>query len=113
MKLLKYLWHMSTWQKLPMLPYMYSTEYELKNIDRDTEHLMSLTQTRCPQGVEILKRRYQTEQASDLIEKLPSRRRKRDVGARALALIRRAYGVTPYDPMKSIARRHMKGRNRR
>lgn len=107
MSLLRYLIHLPTWQKLPMLPRMYSTEYEPRDIDRDTEALMKVTHTRCPQGVKLLERRYHLS-AHELIDLLQPRHRKRDAFGRMVALVRRAYGVLPYDPMRKIARQHMR-----
>jgi hypothetical protein len=104
--LIKYLFHRPTWQKLPVLPRMYSTEYDARVVDKDTSTLMMLTHTRCPQGVEVLKRRHHLKTSRELIEQLPARRRRRRPGARLMALFRRWLGTTPYDPMRSIAQQH-------
>lgn len=104
MNLLRYIFHRATWEKLPVLPRMYSSEYH--DVDRDTATLMQLTQTRCPQGVEILKKRYRAGSARELIEKLPSRHRKRRPLKRLVNLYRRAMGLTAYDPMKAYARQY-------
>lgn len=106
--LLKYLLHRPLSQRLPLLPRMYSSEFYIAEADRDTQTLMSLTHVRCPQGVEVLKRRYRTESARALIEHLPTRRRKRHIGRRALSLVQRTFGFTSYDPMKHIARQQRK-----
>lgn len=108
MRGLKYLFHRPTWHKLPVLPRMYSTEFKLTDVDQDTQTLMRLTHTRCPQGVEVLKKRYGAATARDLIEQLPARRRPRRIKARLVGLFRRAFGLLPYDPMKSIAQQHMR-----
>jgi len=101
---LKYIFHRPTWHKLPVLPRMYSTEFKLSDVDRDTQTLMQLTHTRCPQGVEVLKKRHGMSSARALIEQLPARRRPRRIGAKLLGLYRRAFGLTAYDPMVSYAR---------
>lgn len=112
MRGIKYVLHRPTWHKLPVLPRMYSTEFKLSDVDRDTETLMRLTHTRCPQGVEVLKKRHGAATARILIEQLPARRRPRRIKARLVGLFRRAFGLMAYDPMKSIARKHMrKSRN--
>jgi hypothetical protein len=108
MSLLKTIFRRPRWHNLPMLPRMYSTEWEAPQVDRETARLMSLTQTRCPQGVEILKKRYRASSHSDLLQKLPTRKRKRQPLKRAGALVRRAFGLYQHDPMKSIARMHMR-----
>lgn len=110
MKLWHYIFHRPTWQKLNMIPRHYSVDYDLKSVDRDATHLMGLNQIRSPHMIDQLKRRYKVETAGELVEVMPSRRRPRHLGKRVIALINRAMGQTPYDPMKSIALRHRKGR---
>lgn len=105
-RLAHYLFHRPTWHKLPVMPRMYSTEYDPLSVDRDTQTLMRLTHTRCPQGVEVLKKRHGLKSSRALIDQLPRRRRKRRVGAKLMALFRRAFGLLPYDPMKGIARQY-------
>lgn len=105
-RLIKYLFHRPTWQKLPVLPHMYSAEYDTRGVDQDTATLMRLSHTRCPQGVEVLKRRHRLKTSRELIEQLPARRRRRRLGARVMALFRRWIGTTSYDPMRSIAQQH-------
>jgi hypothetical protein len=104
----KLLFKRPRWHNLPMLPRMYSTEWDASQVDRETATLMKLTQTRCPQGVEILKRRYRANTHQELLKRLPSRRRKRQPLGRAGALVRRAFGLSRHDPMKGVARRHMR-----
>jgi len=104
MNLLKYLFYRSLWQRLPVLPRMYSTEYH--DVDRDTATLMQMTQTRCPQGVEVLKKRHNARTAQELIATLPARRRKRRPLRRLTNLYRRAMGLSDYDPMKRYARQY-------
>ncbi len=108
MRGLKYIFHRPTWHKLPVLPRMYSTEFKLSDVDRDTQTLMQMTHTRCPQGVEVLKKRYGFKTSREMIEQLPARRRPRRIKSRLISLFRRAFGLLPYDPMKSIARQHMR-----
>lgn len=108
MRGLKYIFHRATWEKLPVLPRMYSTEFKLSDVDRDTETLMQMTHTRCPQGVEVLKKRHGAKSARTLIEQLPARRRPRRIKSRIMGVFRRAFGLLPYDPMKSIARQYMR-----
>lgn len=108
MNLLKYLLHRATWEKLPMLPRMYSTDYKPHEVDRQTATLMRLSHLRCPQGVRILMRRHRMTSKQELILYLPVRRRKRRILARLASIVRRELGVLPYDPMKSIAREHMR-----
>jgi hypothetical protein len=108
MKLIRYLFHRPTWQRLHMIPRQYATEYTARDVDRDTATLMQLTQVRSPQNVEILKRKHRASSARHLIEILPSRRRPRHIQQRALALVRRVFGLTSYDPMRKIARQHMR-----
>lgn len=104
--LLKYLLHRPTWQKLPVLPRMYSVEFDARTVDDDTATLMKLSHTRCPQGVDTLKRRHRIKTARELIEQLPPRRRRRRLGTRLMALFRYWLGTTQYDPMRSIARQY-------
>lgn len=91
-----------------MIPRQWASEYNASSVDRDTATLMQLTQVRSPQNVEILKRKHGAANARQLIDTLPPRRRQRRVKARALALVRRAFGLTAYDPMRQYARRHMR-----
>jgi hypothetical protein len=107
MNLLKYLFHRATWEKLPPIPREYSTEYDLDEVDRDTAVMMSLTHTRCPQGVRMLERKH-SKTAHQLIYELPRRRRPRRVLSRLANLYRRAMGITAYDPMKALYRQHMR-----
>lgn len=111
--LIGFLFYRPTWQKLPPMPRMYSTEYQLSDVDEDTQTLMRMTHTRCPQGVEILKRRHGAKTAKALIDSLPRRRRPRRIGRRFGALIRSLLGLLPYDPMKSIYRQHLRQTRRR
>ena len=104
---LRYLLHWPTWKKLPMLPRMYSVDYNPKEVDRDTEQLMKITRIRCPQGVKLLERRYHMT-ARELTIALTEQRRKRNFGRRIAAVVQRAYGLLPYDPMKMIARQHQR-----
>lgn len=110
--LIRYLLHRPTWQKLPVMPRMYSTDYSACDVDEDTQTLMRLTHTRCPQGVEVLKQRHGAKSARQLIEELPARRRKRHMVRRALALLQRALGLTSYDPMKRIYYEHRRATRR-
>lgn len=105
--LIKALFHLATWQKLPMLPRTYSSDYELDEADRDVQMLMSLSHVRCPQGARVLERKHKTP-AHELIDQLPQRHRRRRPLKRAVGLIRRALGVTPYDPMRSIYLEHQR-----
>ncbi len=104
--LLKYLLHRPTWQKLPVIPRQYGTDYDPLAVDDDTSMLMRLTQVRSPQGVKLLMKQHHAPSARALVEALPPRRRPRRLQARVLNLARRALGLTSYDPMKEIARRH-------
>lgn len=108
MKLFRYLLHRPTWHKLPMMPRQYSTEFDARKVDHDTALLMSMTHTRSPHGVKLLLRKYGAASARELMERLPARRRPRRLGARVMSMIRRAVGVTSYDPMREIARQHMR-----
>lgn len=103
MKGVKYLFHRPTWHKLPVLPRMYSTEFKLTDVDRDIQTLMQMTHTRCPQGVEVLKKRHGAATARALIEQLPARRRPRRIKARLLGLYRRMFGLMAYDPARQYA----------
>lgn len=107
MNLLRYLFHRPTWHKLPMMPRSYSVDYDARQLDADTADLMRISHVRCPQGVELLKRRHNLS-SHELARQLHTRRRRRNVGARFMAVIRRAFGVTRYDPMRTIARQHMR-----
>lgn len=105
-KLTRYLFRLKTWQKLPPIPRQYSTDWHAAEVDKDGRTLMSLTHTRSPQGVELLIKRHKAKDAHELIDKLPKRKRKRNVGKRAAALARRAFGLLPYDPMATYARKN-------
>ncbi len=104
--LLKYLLHRPTWQKLPMIPRQYAVGYDPFSVDDDTAMLMRLTQVRSPQAVKLLMKKHHAASARELIETLPARRRPWRLRARALALARRAFGLTSYDPLRRIARQH-------
>lgn len=108
MKLLRYLFHRPLWHKLPMMPRMYSSDYRIADVDSDTQTLMSLTHTRCPQGVELLKKRHGVKTSRELIEQLPQRRRKRRIARRVLSLLQSWFGFTSYDPARSLARQHQR-----
>lgn len=110
MNLLKYIFHRATWEKLPPIPREYSSDYDVNEVDRETALLMSLTHTRCPQGVELLKKKHRAS-ARELIHNLPMRRRPRRILSRVFSLYRRAFGLTAYDPTKRYYREHVrKGR---
>jgi hypothetical protein len=112
-KLLKYLFHTKTADKLPRMSRQYSTDYRPADVDADTVLLMRHTHARSPQGATLLKRRHRLQTARELIHYLPSqRRRRRNVGARIMSAIRRAAGTTSYDPMRSIVRQHMRSGKR-
>lgn len=113
MNLLKHLTHLPTWQKLPRTPRWYSTEFDVKGIDPDVIKLMQMSQIRSPHAVRMLMRKYKVDTVAELVEKLPARRYHRRPWARFVALVRRAFGVTPYDPMVEIARKHRPPRSRR
>lgn len=108
LKLLRYLFTLRTGEKLPLLPRLYASEFDPGKVDRDTATLMKLTQTRCPLGVEYLKRRYRVSSAYELIYVLPSRRRRAHPGKRFMAILRRMFGTTSYNPMVKIARQELK-----
>jgi hypothetical protein len=107
-KVLKYLFGLAPWQKLPMLPNMYSSDFETREVGQDVETLMKLGHTRCPQGVEVLKTRYNLKTSKDLIEQLRPRRHKRRVGRRVLSFFQRCFGLSPHDPMRRLARGHQR-----
>lgn len=90
-----------------MMPRTYSTEYRLQDIDRDTEALMNAVQIRCPQSVELLTKKYK-KPARQLALELEPRHRKRRVEKRLASLVRRVFGLTPTDPMRSFAQLHIK-----
>lgn len=105
MNLLKYLLYRAAWQRLPMLPRMYSTDFDLRDVNRETETLMRMTHTRCPQGVNILIKRHRAADAHELIETLPPPMRKRRIGRRFAGMVRSFLGLTAYDPVRSQYRR--------
>jgi hypothetical protein len=111
--LIKFLFHRPTWQKLPPLPRMYSVEYDVRDVDKDTSTLMRMTHTRCPQGVEILKKRHHAKTAKLLIAQLPARKRPRRIGKRLKALVRSTLGLTDYDPARTLYRQHLSETRRR
>lgn len=111
--LIKYLFHRPTWHKLPPMPRMYSTEYLPSNVDQDTQTIMRMTHTRCPQGVEILKKRYRVKSSRELIQRLPRKKRPRGVTRRLRNIFRTAFGLLDYDPMKSIYKQHLRQTRRR
>ncbi len=97
-KLSRYLLHRPRWWKLPMLPRGFSTEFEASDVDPDTAELMRAVAVRCPQSVEILREKRKAESVRDLVRTMNPRKRKRNVRGRAASLIRRALGLTSYDP---------------
>lgn len=104
-KLVKYINHQPRWRKLPRMPRDYSTDWQAKDVDRETATLMMQSHTRCPQGVKVLEKRHNSE-ARTLIRTLPPRRYKRDRRGRVLSLLRRVFGLMKYDPMQQYAREH-------
>ncbi len=46
MNLIQFLMHRATWEKLPVMPRHYSTEYKAKGMDQDTATLMKLSHIR-------------------------------------------------------------------
>ena len=76
--LVKYLLHRATWRKLPILPYSYKSEFELEQIDRDTERIMDKTRARCPQDVAIMVQRHNTS-ARELAIELETRHYQRRI----------------------------------
>jgi hypothetical protein len=106
--LLRYMIHLATWEKLPIMPRMYSVEYDARLLDRDTQTLMKMSHVRCPQGLELLKQRHRVNNATTLITLLPSRKRKRQPMRKLMSVMRHLTGTLPYDPMKQIARQHMR-----
>lgn len=107
MNLFTYLWRMARWQRLPVLPHTYSSEYDAQLVDEDVQQLMMLSHVRSPQSARLLERRHR-KSARELIDELPARKRKRNIPARVMALVHRAFGTTPYNPTKSIALKHMR-----
>ncbi len=107
MKLLKYLFHTKAVDKLPRVPRQFSTEFRPAEVDGDTATLMRHSYARSPQGAKLLKRKHRLQSARELVNYLPSqRRRRRTITARVMSAIRRAVGTTAYDPMKSIVGQH-------
>lgn len=103
MRLLRWLLHRPTWQKLPPIPRQLSTLYDENSVEDDDARLMALTHVRCPQYVRLLMRRHRASTARELIYSLPQNRRPRRLRRRLLALLRRAFGLTGHDPMRKIA----------
>ena len=103
MRLIHWLLHRPTWQKLPPIPRQLSSLYDEVGIEHDTQRLMQLTHVRCPQYVALLLRRHKVETARELVYLLPPRRRPRMLKKRLLALARRAFGLSGSDPMRKIA----------
>jgi hypothetical protein len=106
MNLLQYLLHRPQWHKLPPLPRHYSTEYTPRDVDPDTALLMSKAHTRCPQAVALLLRKSPGLTPHELAQRLHRRQKPRRLGSRAIGLVRRALGLSSYDPMREIARQH-------
>lgn len=113
MKVLRWLLHRPTWQRLPIIPRQYGTQYDPTSIDADTALLMQLTQIRSPNNITALQRRYKATTARELIEVLPPRQRPRRLRQKAMSLVRRAFGVTSYDPTVKIVRPYRRRGRRR
>jgi hypothetical protein len=107
MKLIRYLTHIKTSDRLPPLPRGYSTEFEMRQVADDEATLMKISAIRSPQNVDTLKRRHGAQNARELIDVLPRKHRPRR-GPRLLQLIRRIFGIAPYDPMRRIYFKHRK-----
>ena len=107
MKALRALLYMATWQKLPMLPRDYSTDYDLAEVDRDTQRIMQLARVRCPQGVTLLEDRHKASRRQ-LARDLDFKRRRRRPLRRLVGYVQRALGVTPYDPMHGFYLEHQR-----
>jgi len=104
MKLLKWLRHLSLSQRLPRIPRTYSTEYDSRAIDHDTSNLMRMTATRCPQGVDLLKRKHRAAAARDLVYGLPLQKPRRQ--NKLIPWIRGVFGTLGYNPMMRYAPRN-------
>ncbi|MCK6581284.1 MAG: hypothetical protein L6Q98_24605 [Anaerolineae bacterium] len=108
MNLLTYLLRRSLLQKLPPLPRGYSVEYEPSRMSKAESDLMCLSYIRCPANISTLERKHKAT-ASTLAQKLPRRKKRIHPARRAAALLRRIFGLLPYDPSRAYtARYHMR-----
>ena len=111
--IVKYLLYRPKWQRLPRLPRMYSVEFDKRLADRETQTLMRQSHTRSPQGVDILKARHNKQTAIQLIRSLPPAKRTRQIKRRLRNLICVIFGLTFYDPARTLYERETRSSRRR
>jgi hypothetical protein len=99
MKIIAYLLHWPLWKRLPRLPRGLASDYDQRQLDRDTGNLMALTRTRCPSGAQTLAKKHKSTQHDLWVALAPAGKRRRRPGRRFTSLMRRAMGLTPHDPL--------------
>lgn len=108
-RLIHYLTHIKLADRLPPLPRMYSTDFDMRALSDDEVTLLKMSAVRSPHGVEIARRRKGAANTSALIASLPTQHSPRR-GNRFMPLMRRIFGVTAYDPLRKISYQHRKRR---
>lgn len=93
---IKYLFH---WDRRPRLPGHLVTPFALQDVTDEELLIFKAGKARDRQYLARLMRQHKAQSARELLEKLPPPRRP-SVRQRIAALIQRAEGSLPYDPMR-------------
>lgn len=113
MKLLRVLWRLAKWERIPRLPRGMLAESYRRQLAEDEARVVSRLGARSPGGLRIAMRRAGAANVDELVEQLDHFRVRRRVMRNLDRMINRATFSTPYDPhqraIDQAARRKSRG----
>lgn len=97
-RLYRLLYYLNLRDRLDMTPHMIADEYSREEITHDIGRVFTDSQARSPRTTHLLQRRFKTESVDELLDILPSRKRRRQPRLRLAQWIARLQGLLPYEP---------------
>lgn len=102
-RLLRWLYRISPFRRIPPLPRVYSSAY--KSIDQDSARIMARYGIRSPSGIRAAMKKYKVSTVDDLVAQLEHHRVKRSIRKRLEWALKHLSGGTPYNPHAKEIRR--------
>lgn len=95
-KILRKLWRLTPWDKLPRAPRMFATEYD--RADKAEARVMARLGIRSPSGLRVAMKRYNVETIDELVAELEHHQPRRRLAHRIKLMLARASGGTRGHP---------------
>lgn len=102
-RLLRWLYRISPFRRIPPLPRVYSSAYT--HVDQDSARIMARYGIRSPSGIKAAMRKHKVDSVDDLVARLEHHRVKRNLRKRLEWALKHLSGGTPYNPHAKEIRR--------